>query len=125
MKKYFLYLSIFHTICFSQWFDIDFDGVSRVYYVSYPGGYSSPSGLIVNMHGFGGNASSQISGTQMDIYAHQQNIAVVYPQGINSDIGSTSWNVGTFWDFNSEDDVGFISAVIDEVASSFEIEAVN
>ena len=122
MKKYFLYLSIIHTICFSQWFDIDFDGVNRVYYVSYPEGYSSPSGLIVNMHGFGGNASSQISGTQMDNYAHQQNIAVVYPQGINSDIGSTSWNVGTFWDFNSEDDVGFISAVIDAVASSFEID---
>ena len=122
MKKYCLYISIIYSICFSQWFDIDFDGVDRIYYVSYPPDASSPSGLIINMHGFGGNASTQLSGTQMDNYAHLQNIAVVYPQGINSDIGYTSWNVGTFWDYNSEDDIGFISTVIDDVALNFNID---
>ena len=73
------------------------------------------------MHGFGGNASSQYSGTQMHNYAHPQNKAVVYPQGVNSGIGSPSWNVGTFWDFNTQNDVSFIDAVIDDVASNFEI----
>jgi len=121
MKNYLLYIILICSFCFGQWFDLNFGGINRTYYVAYPNNSSEPAGLIINMHGFGGNASSQIAGTQMNNYAHPQNIAVVYPQGVNSDIGSPSWNVGTFWDFNSQDDIGFISAVIDDVASNFEI----
>jgi len=121
MKNYLLYIILICSFCFGLWFDLNFGGINRTYYVAYPNNSSEPAGLIINMHGFGGNASSQIAGTQMNNYAHPQNIAVVYPQGVNSDIGSPSWNVGTFWDFNSQDDIGFISAVIDDVASNFEI----
>tara|TARA_Y100000814_G_scaffold287930_1_gene258711 strand:+ start:87 stop:1088 length:1002 start_codon:yes stop_codon:yes gene_type:complete len=121
MKIYLLYIILICSISFGQWFDLNFGGVNRTYYVSYPSGSSEPAGLIINMHGFGGTASNQMAGTQMNNYAHPQNIAVVYPQGVNSAIGSTSWNIGTFWDFNTEDDVGFISAVIDDIASNFDI----
>ena len=100
---------------------MNYGGINRSYYISYPSGTSEPSGLIINMHGFGGSASGQIA-TQMSNYAHPQNIAVVYPQGANSTIGTTSWNVGTFWDFNDQDDIGFISAIIDEIALNFEID---
>ena len=100
---------------------MSYGNINRFYYVSYPNETSEPSGLIINMHGFGGSASSQ-TGTQMSNYAHPQNLAVVYPQGANSNIGTTSWNVGTFWDFNDQDDVGFISAIIDEVALNFDID---
>ena len=119
--KYLICISFTFTICFSQWFNLNYDGVNRTYYVAYPNESLEPSGLIINMHGFGGNASSQLAGTQMNNYAHPHNMAVVYPQGINSDIGSPSWNVGTFWDFNTQDDIGFISAIIDEISSNFEI----
>ena len=122
MKKYSLYIILTCSFCFTQWFDMNYGGVNRTYYVAYPDGMSEPSGLIINMHGFGGNASGQMSGTQMNNYAHPQNIAVVYPQGANSTIGTTSWNVGTFWDFNDQDDIGFISAIIDEIALNFEID---
>ena len=121
MRNYLLYIIFIFSICFSQWFDLNYGGVNRTYYVSYPDNSTEPAGLIINMHGFGGTASSQINGTQMNNYAHPENLAVVYPQGVNSSIGSPSWNVGTFWDFNLQDDVGFLSTVIDEVASNFEI----
>ena len=119
--KYLIYIFFTFTFCFSQWFDLNHDGINRTYFIAYPDEASEPSGLIINMHGFGGNASSQYSGTQMHNYAHPQNMAVVYPQGVNSGIGSPSWNVGTFWDFNTQNDVSFIDAVIDDVASNFEI----
>ena len=122
MKKYFLIHIILISISFAQWFNINFNGVNRTYYVAYPNGFSEPSGLIINMHGFGGSASSQINGTQMNNYAHPENLAVAYPQGVNSSIGSPSWNVGTFWDFNSQDDVGFLNAMIDEISSNFAID---
>ena len=122
MKKYLIFIALSCSFSFTQWFQMNYQGTNRTYYVAYPSGTSEPSGLIINMHGFGGSAAGQMSGTQMDNYAHPQNIAVVYPQGINSDIGYTSWNVGTYWDFNNQDDVGFISAMIDEIASNFEID---
>ncbi|MBI45029.1 MAG: hypothetical protein CMG66_02545 [Candidatus Marinimicrobia bacterium] len=121
MIKYFLYIILFYSFCFAQWFDLNYQGTNRTYYVAYPNNSSSPAGLIINMHGFGGTAASQISGTQMNSYAHPENLAVVYPQGANSSIGTTSWNVGTFWDFSTQDDVGFLSAVIDDIASNFDI----
>jgi len=122
MKRHLLYIAIVCSFCFTQWFDLNYGGINRIYYIAYPSGTTEPSGLIINMHGFGGNASNQMSGTQMNNYAHPQNMAVVYPQGINSGIGSPSWNVGTFWDFNTQDDVGFISAMIDDISSNFEID---
>ena len=122
MKKYLLYSFLFFSLCFCQWFDLNYGGINRTYYIAYPSDSSDPAGLIINMHGFGGTASNQMSGTQLNTYAHPYNIAVVYPQGINSSIGSPSWNVGTFWDFNTQDDIGFISAVIDDVVSNFDID---
>tara|TARA_Y100001970_G_C14233347_1_gene860174 strand:+ start:407 stop:1405 length:999 start_codon:yes stop_codon:yes gene_type:complete len=121
--SHFLYIFFTFSICFSQWFDLNYEGINRTYYVAYPSNSSQPSGLIINMHGFGGNAAGQLSGTQMNNYAHPQNMAVVYPQGLTSSIGSPSWNVGTFWDFNTADDVGFIDAVIEEIILNFEIDS--
>jgi len=115
---------LIYILCFSfsfcQWSYIDVGGVSRSYYVSYPTDIDPNQNsipLIINMHGFGGNAASQISYTQMDQFAHPQDVAVVYPQGLNN-----SWNVYTFWDNNSYDDVGFISAMIDKISVDYNID---
>jgi len=117
MNRILLIIMLPTSFCFSQWFNLDHEGINRTYYVSYPSGNSESSPLIINMHGFGGNPSNQLSGTQMNTYAFPQNIAVVYPQGMNN-----AWNVGTFWDTHSYNDIGFINLLIDDVASNFDID---
>ena len=112
IKKY-LFLLIF-SICFSQLFNINHHGVNRTYYVSSSNNPLDSSPLIINMHGFGMTALDEYQYTEMDYYAHPENIIVVYPQGINN-----SWNVGTYWDSNTSDDVDFINVIIDEIIVSF------
>lgn len=115
---------IFLSFSFSQWFDLNHDLINRTYYMSYPDNISEQESapLIINMHGFGSNALSQRYYSEMDEFAHEQGIAVVYPQGIVNSIGSTSWNVGTFWDFSNLDDVGFIEEMIDKISNDFNID---
>ena len=118
LKIVFLYL-LFISISFSQWFNINCEGVNRSFYVSYPeNDIDEPVPLIINMHGYGGSASQQQSYSQMDLYAHAENIAVVYPQGLNN-----SWNVFTYWDTNSYDDVGFTNDMIDFISLNFNIDS--
>jgi len=114
--KYF-YSIILFSLCFCQWFDLNHDSYNRTYYVAYPEGVNESTPLIINMHGYGGNAAGQISYTQMNQYAHAEGMAVVYPQGLNN-----SWNVYTYWDNNPYNDVGFISDMIDAIASDFDID---
>jgi len=113
-----IYFLILFAISFSQWFTIQHDGVYRSYYLSYPDNSTEPTPLIINMHGFGSSAEQQQAYSQMDLYAHPENIAVVYPQGLNS-----SWNVFTNWDSNPYDDVGFISIMIDDISNNFNIDS--
>ena len=115
---------IFLSFSFSQWFNLNHDFINRTYYMSYPDNFSGQEStpLIINMHGFGSNALSQRYYSEMDEFAHEQGIAVVYPQGIVNSIGSTSWNVGTFWDFSDLDDVGFIEEMIDKICNDFNID---
>ena len=117
MVKYLSIISIVISLSFAQWFNINHEGVNRTYYVSYPANSTEPTPLIINMHGYGGTAQDQQAYSQMDQFAHDQNIAVVYPQGLNY-----SWNVFTYWDSNPYDDVGFISIMIDAIAQDFDID---
>ena len=110
------------TIVHGQWFELNHGGVIRTYLMSYPDNSLGSCPLIINMHGYTGSASQQQYYTQMDEFAHPQNIAVVYPQGMTNNQGITSWNVGAYWDGNSFDDVGFISSMIDDIDSNFDID---
>ena len=116
IKVFFILISF----CFSQWYSLNHEGVVRSFYVSYPDINQNENiesvPLIINMHGFGSNAQEQQLYSQMDLYAHADNIAVVYPEGLNN-----SWNVYTYWDSNVYDDVGFISLMIDDIAQNFDI----
>ena len=93
------------------------DGIVREYYITYPSNSTEPRPLIINMHGFGGTGLEQKVYSLMEIPANAANIAVVYPYGMNF-----SWNVGTNWDGNDHDDVGFINALIDSLASLYNID---
>ena len=116
--RYFFILIVYsNVIVGQQYFTLTHDDVTREYYVSYPDNNTEPCPLIINMHGFGSNAQEQQFYSEMDQFAHSENIAVVYPEGLNN-----AWNVFTFWDGNSYDDVGFISAIIDDIDENFNID---
>ena len=117
IKMLYLLSVITFSLSFAQWFNINQEDVIRSYYMSYPNNAIGSTPLIINMHGFGSNAQEQQFYSEMDQIAHSENIAVVYPEGLNN-----AWNVFTFWDGNSYDDVGFISAIIDDIAENFNID---
>lgn len=122
MKKISIFLIISISVCYSQWYELNHDGIVRSYLLSYPDNPTGPCPLIINMHGYTSNGWAQQYSSQMDEYAHPQNIAVVYPQGMENNQGIPSWNVGTFWDGNSYNDVGFIDVLIDSIAANYNID---
>ena len=96
---------------------LDYGGLSRSYIVHVPPGYdpSAPTPVVFNFHGFTSNASQEVFFSNMNPTADAHGFLVVYPDGYAS-----SWNAGSCCgDAASEgvDDVGFIRALVDEVAS--------
>ena len=96
---------------------INFDEKIREYYVSLPEDISKPFPLIINFHGFLSHAMDQQGFSQMDNYAHQNGIGVIYPEGIKK-----SWNVGKAI-LNDENDIGFVNALIDSVSLKYNIDS--
>ncbi len=96
---------------------INIDGKKREYYVSLPENTSKPIPLIINFHGFLDHAINQKEFSQMDNYAHQNGVGVVYPEGVKR-----SWNVGKAI-LNNENDIGFVNALIDSVSSKYNIDS--
>jgi len=96
---------------------INFDGKIREYYVSMPKDKSKPIPLIINFHGFRSDAIEQKGFSQMDDYAHQNGVGVIYPEGFKK-----SWNVGKAI-LNNENDIGFTNALIDSVLSKYNIDS--
>ena len=96
---------------------INIDGKKREYYLSLPEDISKPFPLIINFHGFLSHAIEQQEFSQMDNYAHLNGIGVIYPEGIKK-----SWNIGKNI-MNDENDIGFVNALIDSVASKYNIDS--
>ena len=120
MKKYLVF--IFLTgCCFGQLFELTHNGASRIYWVDYPENAIDPVPLVVNMHGRNNTLYAQMYISEMSSFANSQNIAVAYPQGINS-WGVPAWNSGVWWDNSIYDDVGHINTLIDSVVSNFDID---
>ncbi len=93
------------------------DGIQRNYRLYIPSGYSAGTAvpLVFNLHGYTSNAFQQQFYSAMDVEAEQHNFLVCYPNGVGE-----AWNVD--WNFGSTaDDVGFISALIDELAASYTV----
>ena len=96
---------------------INFDEKIREYYVSLPEDTSKPFPMIINFHGFLSHAMDQQGFSQMDNYAHQNGIGVIYPEGVKR-----SWNVGKAI-LNDENDIGFVNALIDSVSLKYNIDS--
>ena len=108
-------------ICSAELFTLNHNGASRIYWIDYPENSPAPAPLVISMHGRNQSLYTQIYQSQMSTFANPQNIAVVYPQGINT-WGVPAWNSGVWWDNSVYDDVGYINALIDSVISNFAID---
>ena len=107
--------------CFGQLFELTHNGASRIYWVDYPENAEDPAPLVISMHGRNNTLYTQMYISEMSSFANSQNIAVAYPQGINS-WGVPAWNSGVWWDNSVYDDVGHINTLIDSVISNFDID---
>lgn len=118
MKKILLSLSlILLTINgFSQQFSFIFEGIERTYRVYVPDGINreSASPMVINMHGLGSNAIEQQFYSQFDKVADTSGAIIVYPNGVNN-----QWNI---YSDNGINDVGFISALIDTMATNYDLD---
>jgi len=89
----------------------------RAYDLHLPKGYDgSPMPLVINMHGLVSNAMQQPQVSAMTKVADDNGFIVAYPSGAGS---LNSWNAGDCCEFadTTRDDVAFITAVIDDIAS--------
>ena len=97
---------------------LNFGGINRNYRLHLPPNYEAGSAipLVFNFHGFTSNATQQELYSGMNAISDTANFAVCYPNGLNA-----AWNVG--WVFGSNaDDVGFISALIDDLINKYAVD---
>ena len=99
---------------------ITYNGVERQYVMYVPQNHdgSSRLPLMLNFHGFGGQAGDYMSYTNMSSIADSENFILVYPQGTNLD-GYSHWNADLNGDDNKSDvdDLGFIEALVNKLYS--------
>tara|TARA_Y100001968_G_C19348668_1_gene713453 strand:+ start:254 stop:1282 length:1029 start_codon:yes stop_codon:yes gene_type:complete len=120
-RKFILLVFILCGFCYGQLFELTHNNASRSYWIDYPSNSPEPSPLVISMHGFTQSITTQIYQSEMSYFAESQNIAVVYPQGVNP-WGVPAWNAGVWWSYSYFDDVGYINALIDSVVSNFAID---
>lgn len=92
--------------------DLTHDSRLRVYNVYAPPGYDglSPVALVVDLHGATSNKEEQKAISGWSAKADALGILVAYPDGIGN-----TWNAGVCCGGNTEDDVGFIRAMVDAI----------
>jgi polyhydroxybutyrate depolymerase len=114
-----------------QTFSLQHDGMTRTYLVHIPTGYTgeNPAPLVISLHGGGGIGallSKHMGG--MSQKSDEEGFIAVYPDGVSS-IGTPGirqhWSSGSMrTEVRSEgiDDVGFISSLIDDLSSRYNID---
>ena len=110
------------SLGFGQLFEVTHNNATRDYWVDYPENATEDTPLIIAMHGRNQFLVTFIPQSQMSNFANPQNVAVVYPQGLNF-WGVPAWNTGVWWSNSVYDDVGYIDALIDSVSSNFAIDS--
>ena len=98
---------------------LEFGGLNRTYQLHVPAGVDRPAGLVINLHGAGATGGEQASITNYNAVADQHGFVVVYPDGIDY-----SWADGrgaSIPDRQGVDDVGFLVALADRLASDYNI----
>lgn len=112
--------------------ELMFKGLRRTYKLHIPSvcrRADSPSlSLVIALHGGGGNANNSISTSQLNVKADQAGFIVVHPSGTHDprqNPWTLTWNGYDCCGYahtNNIDDVGFISALIDELVRTLNID---
>ena len=100
------------------------NSVTRNYTVYVPAAYSGNSAvpLMFSFHGYTMTANAQMTWVgDMRPIADTANFILVYPQGTLFN-GNTHWNVGAWTLGSAADDLGFTEAMIDTLASKYNID---
>lgn len=102
-------------------YTIQHNGITRDYRLYVPAMYSvaTPVPLVFNLHGYtSDNVAQEFYGDFRPI-ADTANFIIVHPNGTFDQNGDRWWNA---FDIPGVNDVGFISAIIDEVSGNFSID---
>jgi polyhydroxybutyrate depolymerase len=96
------------------------DGLTRSYTIYVPASYSpgTPAPMVLNFHGYTSNAFQQMFYGDFRAIADTAGFLLVIPDGTLDDTGTTYWNSG--WG-GTVDDIGFTSALIDQIAASYTV----
>lgn len=104
------------------------NGIERTYLLHVPTSYdeSQPAALVLDFHGGGGNANTQMYTSNFSALADEKGFIVAYPNGTGRHEDKLlTWNGGTCCAYavaNQIDDVGFVRAVIAEIQSKYNID---
>jgi polyhydroxybutyrate depolymerase len=97
------------------------DGIERTYRIYIPANYDPAAAvpLLFNLHGYGSNNLEQEVYGDFRPIADTAGFIIAHPNGAVDFTGNRSWNT---FGFTSVDDVGFLSALIDTISSSYNID---
>lgn len=104
------------------------DGRERTYVLRVPSGVTRTGDrvpLVIVLHGGGGNALNAETMTGFTDKAKAEGFIVVYPEGTSGRGPLFTWNAGHCCGYAMEqhvDDVGFIGALIDNLAARYPID---
>lgn len=96
------------------------DNKTREYIVYVPQVYDGQSEvpLVINLHGYGSSMTEQIVYGDFRKIADTANFILVVPNGLKDASNIQHWN---YYLSNGEDDLGFLSALIDELTNNYAI----
>ena len=98
------------------------DGLNRSYITYVPNTYDGTEKfpVLMNFHGFSGDAGYHLTETNMHYAAHSNKYLLVYPQGALLE-GEPHWNpcLPSADNKSDIDDLGFVEALLDQVSSDY------
>ena len=99
-----------------------YDGVKRTFILYVPASYDQAENvpLLLNMHGLRGTAELQMNYGDFKPISEREGFIIVHLQGLKDDQGRNHWNFNPGSD--TVDDVGFLSALIDQVSSEYSVD---
>ena len=102
------------------------NGVEREYQLYLPSSYNeeNPHTVLLNFHGFGGNAKDYFAfESDFQEVAEQEGVILVYPQALLLS-GFSVWNAAPFAEDNKTDfdDIGFIETLIVDLQEQLSID---
>ena len=99
------------------------NGLTREYILYIPASYNptAKSPIVMNFHGYGGNAQVNFNYTNFSSIADTAGFILINPQGALLN-GISHWNVGGFTLGSTVDDVGFVSTLLDTISNSYNID---